>query len=248
MAKSKETIPKIIHYCWFGNKEKPPLVQKCIQSWRDCLKDYEIIEWNESNTSLESNQYVKEAYKQEQYAFVSDYVRMQALYNMGGIYLDTDVEVFKSFNNLLINQSFFGFEEKSFVATSTFGAMKEHPIIKNMLDYYDGQSFIQKDGSYNQLTNVAVMTKMFEKIGMKRTGEQQYIEEMAVIYPQSYFSPYDYINCRLLQTEETYAVHHFYKSWLSPRQKAKGMAKQAVVKLIGGNNLAYIRSIITKGS
>ena len=104
-------IPKTIHYCWFGRGEKPEIVKKCIDTWKDKLSDYEIIEWNEDNFDINQNDYVKEAYKAKKFAFVSDYVRVYALYNYGGIYLDTDVEVFKSFDDVLDNESFWGFEQ-----------------------------------------------------------------------------------------------------------------------------------------
>ena len=122
------SIPKIIHYCWFGNNEKPNIVKKCIASWKEHLKEYEIIEWNEKTFDINSNKFVKEAYEKGMYAFVSDYVRVYALYNYGGIYLDTDVEVKKSFNDLLDNDSIWGFEEKNFIATSTIGACKKNKL------------------------------------------------------------------------------------------------------------------------
>ena len=99
-------IPKIIHYCWFGKKDKPDIVNHCINSWKKVLDDYEIIEWNEDNFDVESNTYVKQAYESGKFAFVSDFVRIKALYDYGGIYLDTDVEVFKKFDDLLDNESF----------------------------------------------------------------------------------------------------------------------------------------------
>ena len=98
-----DNIPKIIHYCWFGKNEKPDIVIKCIDSWKKILNEYEIIEWNEKNFKIDSNKFVKQAYDSKKFAFVSDYVRVYALYNYGGIYLDTDVEVFKSLDELNSN-------------------------------------------------------------------------------------------------------------------------------------------------
>ena len=139
------TIPKTIHYCWFGNNDKPTIVKKCIESWEKNLSDYEIIEWNEETFNIECNDFVKEAYEKKMYAFVSDYVRVYALYNYGGIYLDTDVEVNKSFNDLLENDSIWGFEEKNYIATSTIGARKGNELIKEFLDEYNGRKFIKND-------------------------------------------------------------------------------------------------------
>ncbi|MEH7419501.1 capsular polysaccharide synthesis protein, partial [Neobacillus drentensis] len=115
----KNVIPKTIHYCWFGEKEKPELVKKCLNSWKETLPDYQIIEWNEKNFDINANKYVKEAYQSGKFAFVSDYVRVFVLYRFGGIYLDTDVEVFKPFDIFLHHSSFWGFEQENYIATST---------------------------------------------------------------------------------------------------------------------------------
>jgi mannosyltransferase OCH1-like enzyme len=236
-------IPKTIHYCWFGGKEKPEIVKRCMESWKRNLPDYEIIEWNESNFNIDSNPYVKEAYSSGKYAFVSDYVRVYALYHYGGIYLDTDVEVFKSFNNLLHHPSFWGFEQENYIATSTIGAQKGNALIKQFLDSYKDKKFIREDGTINNLTNVAVITRLLEWFGLKTNGQYQEIEEMGVFYPQTYFSPYDYINCQTFITEETYTIHYFYKSWLPLRVRIKGKVKSFLSKLIGGHNIARLRKI-----
>ena len=117
-------IPKKIHYCWFGGNPLPKETVEYIKSWKKYCPDYEIIEWNESNFDINRNLYIKQAYEAKKYAFVSDYVRVFALYKYGGIYLDTDVEVFKDFNDLLDNESFWGFEQENYIATSTIGAKK----------------------------------------------------------------------------------------------------------------------------
>ena len=216
------TIPKIIHYCWFGNNDKPTIVKKCIESWKENLSDYEIIEWNEETFNIECNNFVKEAYEKKMYAFVSDYVRVYALYNYGGIYLDTDVEVFKKFDDLLENDSFWGFEEEDYIATSTIGAKKGNKLIKKFLDSYENKSFLKEDGSIDTLTNVAIVSKIISDLGVKLDGTFQKVENLAAVYPQEYFSPYDYINCYSKKTDKSYAMHHFYKSWLpfSARLKA----------------------------
>jgi hypothetical protein len=242
----KQIIPKRIHYCWFGGKEKPDIVKKCMKSWRKHLSDYEIIEWNEQNFDINCNLYVKEAYKSKKFAFVSDYVRVHALYHDGGIYLDTDVEVFKPFNDLLHHESFWGFEQENFIATSTIGAAKRNKLIKIFLDSYEDKSFIKKDGSYDELTNVAIVTKILENIGLEGNGEKQKIDGMGTFYPQTYFSPYDYINCREFNSENTYAKHHFYKSWLPPKARIKGRIKFLGSRVIGGENIARIRRIVSR--
>lgn len=239
-------IPKVIHYCWFGRGPKPEIVLKCIKSWKEHLQDYQIIEWNEDNFPIDSNSYVSEAYKTKKFAFVSDYVRVYALYHYGGIYLDTDVEVFKSFNDLLHHESFWGFEQENYIATSTIGAKKGNELIKLFLDSYKNNQFIKDDGSFNELTNVAIITKILKTKGFKMDGEYQEIENLGTFYPQTYFSPYDYINCRKFVTEKTYAIHYFYKSWLPPKEKIKSNLKIIASKVIGGDNIAKIRKLVSK--
>lgn len=240
-------IPKKIHYCWFGKKEKPEIVKKCIKSWKDVLNEYEIIEWNEDNFDIDSNKFVRQAYDAEKFAFVSDYVRVYVLYNYGGIYLDTDVEVYKKFNNeILNNESFWGFEEKDFIATSTIGAIKGNNLIKQFLDYYKDKNFFEDDGSIDTLTNVAIVSDMVKKFGIRLDGSYQRIEGIATIYPQEYFSPYDYINCYSKETENTYTMHHYYKSWLPMRTRIKTYIKKSVAMIVGGKNLGKMRRIIIK--
>ena len=239
---SNNKIAKIVHYCWFGDKQKSEFINKCISSWNNILEDYEIIEWNESNFNININNYVREAYEQKKYAFVSDYVRVYALYNYGGIYLDTDVEVFKKFDDLLENDSFWGFEEKDYIATSTIGAKKGNKLIKEFLDSYENRSFLNEDGSIDTLTNVTIVSEIISNLGIKLDGTFQKIDNLAVIYPQEYFSPYDYINCYSKKTNNTYTMHHFYKSWVPFSARLKAFAKKSLAKTFGGENIAKLRN------
>ncbi|EOU1828647.1 glycosyl transferase [Clostridium perfringens] len=239
-------IPKIIHYCWFGKGEKPKIVEECIKSWNKYLSDYEIIEWNESNFDINSNLYIKQAYESRKYAFVSDYVRVFALYKYGGIYLDTDVEVFKDFNDLLDNESFWGFEQENYIATSTIGARKGNKIIGDFLNSYKDKKFYKEDGSFDELTNVAIITSILKKYGLIQDGKYQEIYGLATFYPQTYFSPYDYINCRKIITNNTYCMHHFYKSWLPIGVRIKGKIKLVIANIIGGDNILRLRKLISK--
>ncbi|WP_368657369.1 glycosyltransferase family 32 protein [Metabacillus halosaccharovorans] len=246
MNEKVNKIPKIIHYCWFGGKEKPDIVKRCIESWESHLSGYEIREWNESNFDISSNSYVKEAYESRKFAFVSDYARVYALYNFGGIYLDTDVEIFKAFDDFLHHESFWGFEQENYIATSTIGAVKGNKLIKLFLDSYEKKNFLKEDGSYNDLSNVAIVTEILKNIGIEMNGQYQVLEDIGVFYPQTYFSPYDYINCRKFITENTYAMHNFYKSWLSPKARFKSNLKTITAKVIGGENIARIRNLVSR--
>ncbi|WP_425590089.1 glycosyltransferase family 32 protein [Fictibacillus arsenicus] len=238
-----QKIEKKIHYCWFGKQKKPNIVIRCLESWGKYLTEYEIIEWNENNFDINCNTYVKEAYEQGKFAFVSDFVRVYALYHYGGVYLDTDVEVFKNFNDLLHHDSFWGFEQENYVATSTIGAAKGNKLIKIFLDSYSNRPFIKKDGSFDEMTNVTTITNLLKEQGLVQNGKYQVIQNLGTFYPQTYFSPFDYINCRKRITNNTYAMHHFYKSWLSPKAKAKSNLKNGLAKVIGGNGIAFLRKL-----
>lgn len=240
----KEKIPKVIHYCWFGKGEKPKLIKRCIESWKEVLKDYEIKEWNEENFDIGMNNFIKEAYGAKKYAFVSDFVRAYVLYNYGGIYLDTDVKVIKNFNNMLDNDSFWGFEEKNYIATSTIGCKKGNILIKKLLDSYEGKSFLREDGSIDTLTNVAIITKILDEYNIRRDGTLQRINGVGVFMPQEYFSPYDYINCYMKNSNNTYTIHYYYKSWLPFKERIKTKIKIILAKIFGGENMATVRVMI----
>lgn len=243
----QQKIPKKIHYCWFGKKEKPRIVKKCIKSWVNILNEYEIIEWNEDSFDIDSNKFVRQAYDAGKFAFVSDYVRVYALYNYGGIYLDTDVEVKQQFSDeILSNESFWGFEEKNYIATSTIGTKKGNKLIKKFLDSYDGKTFIKENGEIDTLTNVAIVSHIIEDVGVRLDGTYQKIEGICTVYPQEYFSPYDYINCYSKEDKNTCTIHHFYKSWLPYSEKLKGKIKKIIARIIGGRRVAKIRGIISK--
>lgn len=133
-------IPKIIHYCWFGGKEKPAEIKMCIESW-SILSDYKIIEWNESNCTFDENEYIRRAYAEKKWAFVSDFYRLKALYEMGGIYLDTDVKIYKSFDALLQNNVFMNFIFDCSVGTAIIGAAPKNGFIKQLIDFYYSVDF-----------------------------------------------------------------------------------------------------------
>lgn len=208
---SETTIPKIIHYCWFGKGEFSSLTKKCIDSWKSYCPDFEIIEWNEDNFDLNSNRYVKEAYDCKQYAFVSDYVRAYVLYHYGGLYLDTDLELVKGLDSFMDHDAFSCFENPSFIQTALLGSKKGFPIIKELLDYYEERSFVN-NGIFDQTTNVYILSNLCDHHGFIRNGQQQSFDGF-MIYPQDYFCPLFFDSSETCFTENTHAIHHFSKSW-----------------------------------
>lgn len=217
-------IEKKIHYCWFGGNPKPKSVLKCIDSWKKFLPDYEIIEWNESNFDFNFCQYVTEAYSVKKWAFVSDVARLKIIYENGGIYFDTDVEVLKSFDELMSQEYFLGLEEPDKINTGIgFGAVKGCPVIKAMLDIYNGKHFINDSGK-KPITCPVFNTKAVEGLGVKLNGEV--LSFMGgTIYPEDYFSPISMKDGRLRITRNTYSIHHFANSWMPWHQKLRKLAR-----------------------
>lgn len=207
-------IPKIIHYCWFGGNDKLESVMKCIESWKKYLPDYEIMEWNESNFNIKkANQYVREAYDNKKWAFVTDYVRLIALYENGGIYFDTDVEVFKSFDSLLSEKAFFGFESKDYLCTAVIACEKGNSFIKKFIDSYENRKFILSDGSFDTATtNVVSVTLMLLSKGLRPNGKMQIVDDVT-IYPQYYFSSNNLINVFHKYNHRIFSYHHCQASW-----------------------------------
>lgn len=234
-------IPKIIHYCWFGRKEKPDNVKKCIESWKRNLPDYQFMEWNEDNFDIAMLPYTKDAYEAKKYAFVSDVARVYALLHYGGIYMDTDVEVLKSFDSILENRCVLGMEEGNYVATSMIAAEKNHPLLQEFARLYQNLSFYDAEGNIIPGTNVQKLTEMLIQLGYVRENVYQQLEHGIRIYPKEYFSPYDYINCYLNITEKTICVHHFFVSWMPWQTRVKKAMKSRLVKIIGVQRMVSLR-------
>jgi hypothetical protein len=206
-------IPKKIHYCWFGGKELPELAKKCIASWEKFCPDYEIIRWDESNFDLGACQYVKEAYESKKFAFVTDYVRLYAMYTQGGIYMDTDVEVTKNLDAFLGHQGFSGFESKEHIPTGIMASEQGFPLFSELLSYYTDRPFVLANGAMDTTTNVAIITKILTEKGFVPNGEFQIVDGFA-LYPQDVFCPYDNATGVLHKTLNTAAIHWFNKSWI----------------------------------
>jgi len=233
-------IPKIIHYCWFGEK-KPVKVAKYIEEWKNICSDYQIIEWNEKNFNLENSRFAQDALKEKKWAFVSDYIRYHVLYQYGGIYLDTDVEVLRNFDDLLQQDAFCGFEIDR-VGTGIIGAKPKNAIIGHIKDIYDVACFYNEDHSLNLITSPEYMTRVMIQYGFQVKNEEQHLNSITV-YPSDFFSPYNHTTFDCTITENSYTIHHYMGSWLDERAKFR-VGIQYKLKKFCSNRLAYKLSMV----
>jgi mannosyltransferase OCH1-like enzyme len=213
-------IPKIIHYCWFGQAPLPKSALKCISTWKKYFPEYEIRECNERNFDVSICEYTKEAYKLKKYAFVSDYARFWLLFKYGGIYFDIDVQVLKSFDEILMKGNFMGFEEgaegKYYVNPGiAIGVEPNSPFIKEMLSIYDEKNFSWGRGMDNI---VSITTRELVKKGLILNNTKQKICNFN-IYPTDYFCPLSNISGKLNLTSNSVSIHLYNGSWLSPKYK-----------------------------
>lgn len=231
-------IPKKIHYCWFGGKPLNKLGRKCLKSWKKFFPDYEIIEWNEQNVDLENCcEYVKQAYKEKKWAFVSDYVRFKILYEQGGVYFDTDVEVVKTFDDILEKGAFMGCENPTIAKMAVapglgFAVEKGNVIVKRLLEDYEKSSFYNEDGSLNLYTIVDRATDVLKEYGLQNTKDIQVIEGIT-IYPSEYFCPINIETGKMEKTKNTRSIHRYSASWESPKARLRGKIYFILVKLFG---------------
>lgn len=226
-------IPKIIHYCWFGKQPLPESAIKCIESWKKYCPDYKIIKWDENNCDLLLNDYVKEAYESRKWAFVSDVMRLKIIYEYGGIYLDTDVEIVKNFDELIKYDGFFGFEGKKYINTGLgFGAVKGNSLIKHILDDYEGKHFLLKDGTCDTLPCPHRNTEILKKYGFSANGKMQVINNNIVL-PGEYLCPYDYETGNLCITDKTFSIHHYDASWQSEEEKERSKICSTYIRKYG---------------
>lgn len=226
-------IPKIIHYCWLSNDPYPELISHCIETWKKFLPDYQIMLWDLNRFDISKSLWVKQAFESRKYAFAADYIRCYALYQYGGIYLDSDVEVVKSFNDLLDLPYFIGVDCSDALEPAIMGFEKGNKLFSDMLQYYDNNKFILNDGRLNVVPLPKVMREVaseylsFNKISS--TIEYEYNSLVLNLYPCTYFSPKRQDNFKIIKSNDTYTIHHFNGAWYSKKQ----LLFRAISKVLG---------------
>ncbi|TGY66080.1 glycosyl transferase [Dubosiella muris] len=237
-------IPKIIHYCWFGENPLPQEAISCLKSWKEKCPNYKIVKWDETNFNISQCKYIEEAYRQKKWAFVSDYARFYILYKYGGVYLDTDVELIKSLDEILDKGPFLGCEEGEPLKVAPglgMGVEAGNSLYKEVLDYYDKQSFIKENGKENLETIVDKTTKILKRKGFEGSGKIENISGIS-IYPPEFFCPKNYYTGELNITENTVSIHHYSASWYEKEEQIILKIKQKC-KNIFGNKAGQIISL-----
>lgn len=230
-------IPKIIHFCWLSDEPFPKKIQRCVNSWKRHLPDYQIIHWNLTNFDVHCNNWVEQAYNERDYAFVADYVRFYALYTTGGIYLDSDVEVLDSFDDFLSCKTFFGYEYTGLPEAAVVGAEKGSGWLKNALDWYGQTAFLNDDGSKNRVIAPLILKYAFEKsVPFELCDDGNRHECFGnLILPYEYFSPKNGFSGMIFDSENSVTVHHFNSAWLKPGflRKVKKLIHIALIGFLG---------------
>ena len=212
-------IPKKIHYCWFGGNPLPDDAKKCIESWKKYCPDYEIIRWDESNYNVRKNIFLAQAYDTKKYGFIPDYARLEVLYEYGGIYLDTDVELVRNIDDLLYQEAFCSVEKwQGLNFGGCSGAIKGHKSLEPFLEKWSRRSLIRTDGTIDNTSSGLIDTSVALNAGYRINGNNQMVNGMN-IYSYDYFHPYDYMTGKLEMTNDTHSIHHFNGGWLDAASK-----------------------------
>lgn len=219
----------------------------CIESWKRYLPDYELKEWNEDNFDITQNQYVHEAYENRKFAFVTDYVRLYALYYDGGVYMDTDVEVIGSYDQFLQHHAFSGFETDGNVPTGMMAAEKGSIWAKELLDQYADRVFVLPDGSLDYTTNTDVITKYMLGKGLVLNNKYQDFPGLCTMYPADYFCPKDHRTGKMKCTKNTVCIHHFAGSWIKHSwvKDTRHSLKFLFVRIFGERLIVLLSDVAT---
>ena len=255
-------IPKVIHYCWFGGNPLPKDALKCIESWKRYCPNYEIKQWNESNVDFNECMYAKEAYNEKKWAFVSDYVRFKILYEQGGLYFDTDVELIRSIDHIVLKGPFMGCENDCSPNNDNkgvnprlglgvapglgLGVAPGLGLYREILDFYKKIHFQKSEETGKYKTVVEYTTELLQKHGLKNINEVQCVEGV-FIYPKEYFQPMDLLTGKIYKTKKTVSIHHYAGSWLDQKGKRRGAIYKLLKKLFGNKIADFIRKFFSRG-
>lgn len=224
-------IPKTIHYVWVGGSEKPKNIRKCMKTWKR-LKGYSFVEWNENNFDINSHPFVKKAYENKQWAFVSDYIRFYVIYHEGGVYFDTDIIVIDTIDEMLNNDAFVGFESKQYPFTAVFGAKKNHNFCKKVLDYYDSIDINQTNFSFNDNNTLSISDLLIKEYGCIPNDKEQMLKQKIKVYESN-------ILCNPSLKSKT--IHAFTATWI---KKEDLSIKLRVTKKLRANATNKVKIII----
>ncbi|WP_299216924.1 glycosyltransferase [uncultured Aquimarina sp.] len=234
-------IPKIIHYCWLSGDKFPGLIEKCIATWKEKLPEYEFMLWDTNRFPLENNEWVRQAFETKKYAFAADYIRLHAVHKYGGIYLDTDIEVIKSYNSLLHLPYFVGSEGGGIIEAGVFGAEKGSKWIADCLKHYENRSFIKQDGSYDTLTLPRIMMGNIQKNHSIIEMVDPVPEELSYsksdselfMFPEDFFCAKNQGTGIIEKTSRTFSIHHFAMSWLPQKTTFLPNLKRKLIRVFG---------------
>lgn len=234
-------ISKVIHLCWLSGDPYPEKIRKCLDSWKRILPDYEVILWDTNRFDLNKSIWVEQAFKAKKYAFAADYIRFYALYHYGGIYMDSDVEVLKTFDDLLHLPYFVGAEKAGTIEAAIMGSEPHNPWIKQCLDYYDNREFVLEDGSLDIRKLPEIMVEEISKLQPIKTISLEESKSLSnldfskqvIVLPDEYFSPKVFDSRQVLLTPNTYAIHHYENSWFSHKAKFYYRMRSVLIRIFG---------------
>lgn len=246
-------IPKIIHFCWLSGDPYPANIERCIESWKLKLPDYEFMLWNLERSDINSSVWLQESFAHKKYAFAADYIRFYALYHYGGIYLDSDVEVLKNFDDLLHLPYFIGFDSHNSLEAAVLGCTKGNPWIKMCLDYYDHRHFLLPDGRLDTKPLPGIMKGIIEKkysiVPLENSSPLYVLDENLYVHSYMFFSPKRHDTGNISLKHYTYTIHHYAMSWIPLKYRLIVKIKRVFMLILGVNfvdsliEILYLRKI-----
>ncbi len=245
-------IPKTVHFCWLSGDPYPSSIQKCLDTWQKHLPDYEFVLWDTNRFNLDEHVWVKQAFEAKKYAFAADYIRLYAVYHYGGIYMDTDVEVVKPFDDLLHRPYFVGAEGDGIIEAGVFGAQKHTSWLKPCLEYYTGKSFIKADGSLDTWTLPRIMMQQistqrdFKEVLPNQISpeNQETDQDTLYMFPKDFFCAKNHGTGVIEKTQNTYSVHHFAMSWIPKNHTFLPNLKRKLMGVLGVNTVNTIIKVL----